>query len=171
MTNLNDTDKVAIYWSEGEHGKTYSYKHGGGWTKASLVQEKPLFTVKDVKELVSSDSIFKRFLNKGNLFVIKDDDWENNETIKVKDLLNKQATIVSKVLKETHWIKKINKTASENNLTAEQQEKVNTELDNSTISFQELAHQMSPVVKASVEDIYQYLLNEKSYWQYKHRIQ
>jgi hypothetical protein len=76
-----------------------------------------------------------------------------------------KSAIIQVILKEAH-IKK----ASENTLTAEQQEKINAELDNSTVSFQELAHQMAPIVKAGVEDIYDYLLNEKSYWQYRHRI-
>lgn len=79
--------------------------------------------------------------------------------------------IITEICKEANFINRIEKTASENNLTAEQQEKINAELDNSTLSFQELAHQLAPIVKTSVQNIYDYLLNEKSYFQYRHRIQ
>jgi hypothetical protein len=108
------------------------------------------------------DSIDNGRLN-NEVFAATQIDQEQHE---LEQMGGKITKTIDNVLKEAHWIK----TASENNLTANQKEKVDIELNQSTISFQELAHLMSPIVKASVEDIYQYLLNEKSFWQYRHRI-
>jgi hypothetical protein len=108
------------------------------------------------------DSIDNGKLN-SEVFAATQVDQEQHE---LEQMGGKVTKIVNDILKEAHWVK----IASENNLTADQKEKIDAELDNSTVSFQELAHQMSSIVKAGVEDIYQYLLNEKSYWQYRHRI-
>jgi len=105
---------------------------------------------------------FQKGSTKSFLFSAKLPGWKSSY-----ELFDAIATLEENNLSKHSSIK----TASENNLTANQKEKIDAELDNSTVSFQELAHQMSPIVKAGVEDIYQYLLNEKSYWQYKHRIQ
>lgn len=62
--------------------------------------------------------------------------------------------------------------AKKANLTTNQLELIDHNLDSSDCSFQELAKMLSTTINANEQDVYDYLINEKSQLrQYKHRIQ
>jgi predicted DNA-binding protein YlxM (UPF0122 family) len=61
--------------------------------------------------------------------------------------------------------------AKKANLNTKQLELIEAQLNQSDCSFQELANMLAPQIGANVQDIYDYLLNEKQMlWQYRHKV-